>query len=138
MALEKPTRMYNSIRRVFSRNFMDSLCNVWKFRSYKNDNEGGSGNWGEDPVFSDVICRVRGMQNSNDQKAPGLTEFEGTITLPIEYLAKIQTNDRIEVTVLGTNDLPGSMMFAIVDDPRPMATGLTCRIRKTHGEASNA
>lgn len=138
MALEKPTKMYNSIRRVFSRQFMDSLCNIWSHRGYANDNEGGSGNWGETPAFTDVTCRLRGSTDGHNQKTPGLTEFEGTITLPISYLGSLKTNDRIEITTLGTNELPTSMLFAIVDQPRPIATGLSCRVKKAHGDSSNA
>lgn len=137
MALEKPARMYSKLRRAFARNFMDSLCNIWRFRGYANDNEGGSGNWGEFPAYSEVLCRVRSSTDGHDQKTPGLTEFEGTITLPISYLGLIQTNDRIEITTLGTNVLPESMTFAIIDTPRPIASGMSCRVKKVHGEASN-
>lgn len=139
MSLESQGRIYNKMRRVFSARFMDSLCDVWRFRGYAETNEGRSGDYGEDPAYADVPCRLR--QNGGDgnaQKVPGLTEFDGTITLPIAYLGLIATNDRIEITTLGTNALPSSMTFAIIDDPRPVATGVSCKVKKAHGEASNA
>lgn len=139
MSLEGQGRLYGKIRRVFSSRFMDSLCDVWRFRGYEDSNEGAQGDYGDDPAYSDVPCRLR--QNAADgaaQKAPGLTEMDGTITLPIACLGMIGTNDRIEITTMGTNALPSPIRFAIIDQPRPIATGLSCRVKAIHGGASNA
>lgn len=135
MSLAKQQRVNLKIRRAFQTNFMDGLCNIWRFRKFSRNNDGGSHDYGEAAAYTDVPCRVK--QYASDQDAPGLTEFDGTITLPIERLSDVKDRDRLEVTTMGTDALPQSITFLIVDTPRPVATGLVCRIKKAHGEASN-
>lgn len=135
MSIEKQARVNAKLRNAFTKNFMDGECDIWRFRGYARSNNGKQHDFGSAPAYSDVPCRLK--LNASDQDTPGLTEFDGWITLPITYNGLLQTRDRIEVTKTGTDTLSPTMMLLILDQPRPVATGLTCKVKKAHGEASN-
>ena len=135
MSIAKQARVNAKLRRAFTRNFMDAECKIWQYRGFKRSNNGQQHDFGAAPAYADVPCRLK--HHMSDQETPGLNEFEGWITIPITYNGILTTKDRIEVTKTGTDTLAPSMMLLIMDQPRPVATGLVCKVKKAQGEASN-
>ncbi len=123
------------MRKAYEARFMDGLCNIWRLKSYGNNNNGRTFDFGDAPAYSDVPCKLR--QPQGDKIDAGLPELEGILVVPITYLGQIDENDRVELTTNGTEALPESITFALKEAPRPIATGLSMRVERIHGEASN-